>query len=137
MFITSTYLVVFKTFLGLSGVAQWIECWPVNWKVASSIPSQGMCLGCRPGAQLGACKRQQIHVSFICWYFSPSPSPFLTLPLKINKYNLKKTFLMEKCYGSTYVHICVHFFTGKFSFPELKYYMHLLIISSGSFRVEY
>ena len=33
----------------LAGVAQWIECQPVNQKVAGSIPSQGTCLGCRPG----------------------------------------------------------------------------------------
>ena len=29
----------------LAGVAQWIECRPVNQKVAGSIPSQGTCLG--------------------------------------------------------------------------------------------
>ena len=32
----------------LAGVAQWIECWPVNQKVSVSIPSQGTCLDCRP-----------------------------------------------------------------------------------------
>ena len=42
----------------LAGVAQWIEHWPVNRKVASSIPSQDTCLGCRPGPWLGACERQ-------------------------------------------------------------------------------
>ena len=31
--------------LALAGVAQWIECQPVNQRVASSIPSQGTCLG--------------------------------------------------------------------------------------------
>ena len=36
----------------LAGVAQWIECRPVNHRVASSIPNQGTCLGCRPGPQL-------------------------------------------------------------------------------------
>ena len=35
----------------LAGVAQWIERGPVNQGVASSIPSQGTCLGCRPGPQ--------------------------------------------------------------------------------------
>ena len=33
----------------MAGVAQWIELQPVNQKVASSIPSQGTCLGCGPG----------------------------------------------------------------------------------------
>ena len=30
----------------LGGVAQWIEHWPANGKVSSSIPSQGTCLNC-------------------------------------------------------------------------------------------
>ena len=47
----------------LAGVAQWIEHWPPNQKVTSLIPSQGTCLGCRPGPWLGACERQMINVS--------------------------------------------------------------------------
>ena len=35
----------------LVGVAQWIECWPVNQMVTSLIPSQGTCLGCGSGPQ--------------------------------------------------------------------------------------
>ena len=35
----------------LADVAQWIECQPANQRVAGSIPSQGTCLGCRPGPQ--------------------------------------------------------------------------------------
>ena len=35
----------------LAGVAQWIECWPADQRVASSIPSQGTCLGYRSGSQ--------------------------------------------------------------------------------------
>ena len=47
----------------LAGVAEWIECWPANWKVVGLIPGQGTCLGCRPGPQLqgggeGAYRRQ-------------------------------------------------------------------------------
>ena len=37
--------------LALAGVAQWIEHGPENQRVASLIPSQGTCLGCRPGPQ--------------------------------------------------------------------------------------
>ena len=33
----------------LAGVAQWIECRPVNQRVAGLIPSQDTGLGCRPG----------------------------------------------------------------------------------------
>ena len=35
----------------LAGVAQCFERWPENQRVASSIPSQGTCLGCGPGPQ--------------------------------------------------------------------------------------
>ena len=48
----------------LAGVAQWIECRPVNQRVTSWIPNQGTCLGWGPGPQLGVCKRQpQVGVS--------------------------------------------------------------------------
>ena len=40
-----------ETFLALAGVAQWIECWPVNQRVIGLIPSQGTYLGCGPNAQ--------------------------------------------------------------------------------------
>ena len=45
-----------KKWLALAGVALWIEHRPVNQKVIGWIPSQGTCLGCRPGPQL-------VHVS--------------------------------------------------------------------------
>ena len=35
----------------LAGVVQWIEGQLANQRVASSIPSQGTCLGWRPGPQ--------------------------------------------------------------------------------------
>ena len=35
----------------LPGVAQWIEYQPAKQRVTSSIPSQGTCLGCKPGPQ--------------------------------------------------------------------------------------
>ena len=44
--------------VALAGVGQWIECHSINEKVAGSIPSQGKCLGCRPGPRLGMCKKQ-------------------------------------------------------------------------------
>ena len=42
----------------LAAVAQWTERWPVNQRVAGLIPSQGTCLGCGLGLQLGVCERQ-------------------------------------------------------------------------------
>ena len=66
----------------LSGVAQWIECQPVNQRVKGSIPSQGTCLGCRPGPQLGACERQP--------YTDPS-LPF-SLPSPLSKRWINKIF---------------------------------------------
>ena len=59
------------TVWALASVAQWIEHWPAHWKVASLIPSQGTCLGCGPGPQLGVRERQpHIEVSL-------PPFPFL------------------------------------------------------------
>ena len=66
-----------KKVLALAGVAQWIERRPTNQRVTGLVPSQGTCLGCGPGPQLGARKRQpHIDVSL-----PPSPS----LSPKINK----------------------------------------------------
>ena len=55
----------------LADVAQWVEHWRVNWKVIGSIPSQGTCLGCRPGPHLGACERQWTDVSLSLPLSSP------------------------------------------------------------------
>ena len=54
--------------------AQWIECRPVNQRVAGSIPSWGTCLGCGPGPQWGTCGRQpHIDVS-VPLFLLPFPS---------------------------------------------------------------
>ena len=42
----------------LAGVAQCIECWAANQRVASSNPSQDAYLSCRPGPQWEVCERQ-------------------------------------------------------------------------------
>ena len=63
----------------MAGVAQWIEHGSVNQRVTNWIPSQGTCLGCGPGPQLGACERQP-HIDG-----SPFLSPSLPLSLKVNK----------------------------------------------------
>ena len=64
-----------RTFHALDGVAQWTECWPVNQRVTISIPSQGTCLGCRPGPQLG-CTRGNHTLMFLSLFFSlPFPLP--------------------------------------------------------------
>ena len=53
-----------KSKSALAGVAQWTGHGPANQRFASLIPSQGTCLGCGPGPQLGAHKRQpHINVS--------------------------------------------------------------------------
>ena len=54
----------------MAGVAQWIECQPVNQIVAGSIPSQGTCRGCRPGPQLGALEKQP-HIDVSLPLFLP------------------------------------------------------------------
>ena len=48
-YISKTSYLYKTVFLLLAGVAQWIKCWPVNQRVAGSIPSQGTCLGCGTG----------------------------------------------------------------------------------------
>ena len=55
-------------------MAQWIEQRSANQKVAGSIPSQGTCLGCRPGPQYGEHERQpHIDVS-LPLFLPPFPS---------------------------------------------------------------
>ena len=56
----------------VAGVAQCIECLPVNQRVTALIPSQGTCLGCRPGPWLGACERQP-HTDVSLPLCLPSP----------------------------------------------------------------
>ena len=63
--------------MALAGVVQWIECQTENQRVASSIPSLGTCLGCRPGFQYGVLKKQP-HID-VSLPLSPS------LPLCKNK----------------------------------------------------
>ena len=79
----------------LADVAQWIGCQFENQKVAGSIPSQGTRLVCRPGPQLGVCKRKPITNG--C--FSPSLSPSFPLSLKINKLNSKKKKKSHMCFS--------------------------------------
>ena len=67
----------------LAGVAQWIEHRPAKQRVVGSIPSQGMCLGCGPGPQLGACEKQpHIDVSlplFCLLYTSDAADDWLVV----------------------------------------------------------
>ena len=60
--------------LALAGVAQWIECRPANQRVAGSIPSQDTRLGCGPGPQQGAGKRQPHLDVSLPLFFPPFPS---------------------------------------------------------------
>ena len=72
-------------------IVQWIECRPVNQRVASLIPGQSTCLGCGPDPQYGVHMGQpQINVSL------PLP-PSLPLSLKINEYNLFQNLGRTKC----------------------------------------
>ena len=48
--------------MALAGVAQWIECLPVNQRVTSSTPSHDTCLGCRPGPYWGGWGQGAVHV---------------------------------------------------------------------------
>ena len=57
----------------LAGAAQWMERWPANQRVASLIPSQGTCLACRPGPQLGGHARGNHTLMFLSFSFSLPP----------------------------------------------------------------
>ena len=94
------FVVILKSF-ALAGVAQWIECQPVNQRVTGSIPSQGTCLGCGPGTWWGPHKRQpRTDVSL-----SRSPSlPSLKIKNKILKKNGNR---------SEGTHTCFDFLNGK------------------------
>ena len=60
--------------LALAGVAQWTECRPANQRVAGLIPSQGTCLGFKPGPQWGGHVRGSHTLMFLSLSFSlPSP----------------------------------------------------------------
>ena len=73
-----------KRLSALAGVAQWIE----NLRVAGSIPSQGTCLGCQPGPQLGAYNRYPTDVSIAhCCFFS-----FFSLLSPLSRNKISKIF---------------------------------------------
>ena len=55
----------------MAGVAQWVECGLMNQGVTSSISSQGTCLGCEPGLQLGELEGQP-HIGISLPLFFPS-----------------------------------------------------------------
>ena len=67
----SSWATVFRNqFLALAGVAQWMERWPANKKVAGSIPSQGTYLDCRPGPWCGGHMRSNHTWIFLSLSFS-------------------------------------------------------------------
>ena len=74
---------------------------PAKWKVTTSIPSQGTCLGCRFGPQSvpwsvpsgGTYEGQPINDSLSHWCFSLL-SPFFHLSLKINKILFKSSVVL-------------------------------------------
>ena len=82
-------------------MVQWIERQPVYQKVTSSIPSQGTCLSCGPGPQLGACERQLINVSLSL--FLPHP-----LSLKIIFKILKNKREKHRCVRDTWISCLSH-----------------------------
>ena len=74
----------------MAGVAQWIEHWPANQRVAGSITSQGTSLGCCQAPSRG-CARGKHTLMFLSLSFS-----FPSLSLKINKILKKKFFSLKR-----------------------------------------
>ena len=76
-------------------MAQWTECWPVNQRVASSIPSQGTCLVVGQVPSWG-CGRGNHILMFLSLSFS-LPSPLSkNKPNKILKKEKKKRVVKLK-----------------------------------------
>ena len=76
-----------------TGVDQWIECRPVacNSKVADLIPSQGTCLGCGPGPQLGVGESNRLMYLLHIDVSLPLSLLFPLSKNEINKILKKKT----------------------------------------------
>ena len=66
----------------------WLSGLSAGLRTAGAVPKQGAGLGGGSGPWLKAHEVQPVHVSLGRCCFSPSLSPFLPLPLKINKRNL-------------------------------------------------
>ena len=60
--------------IALAAAAQWIERWLANQRVTGLIPSQGICLGCGPGPQLGVHERQPHTDVSLPLFFPPFSS---------------------------------------------------------------
>ena len=65
-----------RTDMALAGVAQWIEHWPENQRVASLIPSLEHMPGLQARSPVGGVRETTTHKCF---------SFFVPPPLKINK----------------------------------------------------
>ena len=72
---TASHHYLINLFITLTGVAQLIGHCLTNCKVASSIPSQGTCLCCRPGFQLSMYEKQLMDV----------PLPLFRPPFPLSK----------------------------------------------------
>ena len=62
-------LTIFIKNLALADTAQWIEHRPANQRVASSIPSQGTCLGGRLSPRSGHVLEATDHCFSLTWMF--------------------------------------------------------------------
>ena len=73
------------------------ECWPVTHKVTGLVPSQGACLGCGTGLQLGVSEKQPTDVSLahVSVSFPVFLLPFLSL-LSLSKEKKKEVALKKE-----------------------------------------
>ena len=101
MSLSSQVLHILKILAALAGVAQWIERGPANQRVTGFIPSQGTCLGCGPGPQLGGgAHERQPHIDVSL------PSS----PSSLSKNKIKNIYIYIYVYIYIYTYICVYIY---------------------------
>ena len=90
----------------LSGLSMGLKLkGPENWKVSGSIPSQGTCLGCGPGPQLGRARGNQLMFRTSMFFFL-----FPSLPLSLKKKeNLQNVSKLQKDFSSQHLLLLSNF----------------------------
>ena len=83
-----------KYILGWCGSLAWALACKLEGQIACSIPSQGTCLGCRPGLLMVVCSNRSIFLSLL---LPPSPSLSKWINKMFKKWNRKSSWKNFYC----------------------------------------